>query len=310
MNQILYEEIPEKKQTDMGKVLKFFGIALVIFGLCLTGGGAYGFFNNRGKTPSTSTADKTKPTVTTNSSSEDKVRIYVIHSVGIEKVIYNWNNGEDQEILGQGRTQLEEFLTIPFGDNELNVKAIGKNGEETLYTQNYYLDSGVDIQKPTISIEKVGNNIKITAQDEREISFLTYRWNNEEETRVEEVDETGKVISIEVPVPRGENDITIIAVDKQNNSETKIQKFKAGTQPIIKVRQFGEDLTITVTDEVGVKRLEYTLNGKKERVQLNDGKTWEYTIKLTEGENDIIIEALNTTGIAAEIFHGRAVYTP
>ena len=311
MNQILYEDMgePEVKPKNTKNTLKFWGIILIIFGICIIGVGGYGLIKNANKTPIV--ANGVKPRITTSMQGTDEVRIYVVHDKAIDKLLYNWNDEADQIVYGGTRKEFEEIIPMPFGENTLNIRVLDINGLETIYSQDYVLDNGIDIQKPTIDLTVVeSKNIKITASDETQIKFMTYRWNNDPEERIEEIDESGTKIIKEIPILKGENDLTVIAVDANNNTETKIQKFKAVTKPTIKVKQVGEDLTITVTDEVGVKRVEYTLNGTTQRLQFEESKTWEYTIKLAPGENEIIIKALNTGNAEADTFHGKATYAP
>jgi hypothetical protein len=308
MNQILYEDTGEKT-VEIGKVIKFFAIAMIIFGIALIGSGVYGLMSSN-KNQVQKPPKGAKPEIYVNVHEDDSIKINVIHDKAINKILYSWNQNEDQTILGQGRNQIEEIIDMPFGENVLTVRVIDIAGVESTHTGTYVLDNGIDIQKPTIDLSVVDGKIKITAKDETEIAYITYRWNSEDETKVEETDESKTIIETLITIQKGENDLTVIAVDKNNNTETKVQKFKAVTKPVIKVRQVGQDLTITATDEIGLKRIEYTLNGKKSRVQVAETAEWVYTIKLEPGVNEVIIEAINTNDVASDTFRGRATYNP
>lgn len=312
MNQILYEDVKEQT-TDIKKIIRFFSIAAILFGVALLGGGIFGMVQDNAKKAPVS---KVKPIISASVFEEDSVRIYITHDKAIERVVYNWNDGADVTILGRNRTSIEELIDIPMGENVLHLTVIDSIGIQETYTNTYVLSNhGVDIIKPTItlSVLEQEKQIKITAADETEISYITYRWNNEEETKIDTTDESKTIIETKIPIPKGENDLTVTAVDNNNNMETKIQKCKAYTRPVIKTpRQFGENLTITVTDEEGLDYVIYSVNGKKYKwVSSTEGRTeWTHVQKLEPGESEIIIEAWNKAGIEAIKFHGKCVYTP
>ena len=309
MNQILYEENQTSK-TDINKIKIFFAIVLIIFGVSLAGSGTWGLvtkFSNAQKL-----TVGTKPQVETNIFEDDQILIKVTHDKAIEKILYSWNDEADNVILGRGRSNLEELIEMPVGENLLNIRVIDIAGEETSHIQTYSLSSGVDIQKPTIELSVIGSNIKIIAQDETEISYITYRWNNEEEQTVNTTDLNGMKIEVTVPIIRGENSLTVIAVDANNNTETKIQKFNAVPRPTIKVTQYADKLTITVKDEQGLDKVEYNLNGENFRwVSTTEDRTeWVYEQPIPEGDSKIIINAWNKAGAQAEEFRGKCNYTP
>lgn len=311
MNQILYEDVQTQK-TDINKILMFFAIIIIVFGLALVGSGIVGFINKKEDKTSTLIIG-TKPEVSTCVFEEDKVLIQVKHDKTIDKILYNWNNGEEKTILGIQRSNIEEIIDMPMGENVLSIRVIDIAGEQTNYTQTYVLSSGVDIQKPTINLSVIDNTkIKVTAQDETEISYLTYRWNNEEETKEDVTDESKTKIEVTIPIQRGENDLTVIAVDANNNTETKVQKFNAVTRPTINVKQYADKLTIIIKDEQGLEKVEYSLNGKNYRwVKSTEDKTeWIYEQKIPEGVSKIIINAWNTKGVKADEFRGQCNYTP
>lgn len=312
MNQILYEDIGEKP-NNIKTIIRFFSIAIIIFGIALLGGGIYGIIQKKAEETPIST---NKPIISTNVFEDDSIRIYITHDKPIDKVVYSWNSGDDIIILGRNRTSIEELIDIPEGENVLNLRVIDNIGIEATYTNTYvFSPTGVDIQTPKIelSVLDTEKQIKITATDETEISYITYRWNNDEETKIDVADESKTIIETSIPIPKGENDLTVIAVDANNNTETKIQKCKAYTRPTIKApRQRGQNLTITVTDEEGLDYVEYTVNGKKYKwvSSTDDRKEWTYVHVLEEGENEIVINAWNKAGIQSNTFRGKCIYTP
>ena len=310
MNQILYEE-EQSPKTDIKKVQLFFGIALIIFGVVLVGSGVFGLLAN----PNNNNKDLyngTIPQIQANIFEEDQVLINVTHDKAIEKILYSWNDEADNVILGRDRSAIEELIEMPVGENLLNIRVIDIVGEEASYAQTYVLSSGIDIQKPTIEFSIVDSNIKITAQDETELSYITYRWNNEEEQTADSVDASKTKIEVTIPILRGENNLTVIAVDANNNTETKTQKFNAVTRPTITVSQYADKLTITVKDELGIDKVICNLNGQNYRwIKTEESMTeWVWELPIPEGDSTIIINAWNEAGVQSDEFRGKCNYTP
>ncbi len=307
MNQILYEDVQEKSKS-ISNVILFFAISIIIFGFALITGGAYGFFN---QTIPLTPEEATKPTIYVSTYEDQFIQIRVSHDKAIDKIFYSWNNGEELTIDGKNRTNIEETIGWPAGENELVVRVVDINGVEQLYKQTFLLSYEGDIEKPTIKFsEPVDNKILITATDETEISYLTYRWNNEEEKMVEETDESKTIINVTIPIIEGENKLTVIAVDNNNNSTKEERTFKAYKKPTIQVRQFGRELQLTVIDENGIDNIQYSINGVENTWQATSGeKEWKQTLQLEPGENRVIITVINIKEIS-NTFKGKAQYNP
>ena len=57
---------------------------------------------------------------------------------------------------------------------------------------------------------------------------MTYRWNEEEETRI---DINGTTIEQEIEAIKGMNSLTVEVVDEDNNIDTKVQKINGVSKP-------------------------------------------------------------------------------
>lgn len=308
MNQILYEDV-QTKSTDIKKVIKFFAIAAIIFGVALTAGGVYGFFKKHNKFL---TSNQPKPVIyVSKDEDEATINIQVNHDKEISKITYSWNNGDKTIIQGNKRTNISEIIDWPVGENELNIEVIDVNGIRGNYKQAYLLNFGIDIEKPTIKLETtVNNNLVITAKDEQEIVYITYRWNEDNEVSIEETDTSKTIIKATIPIKKGKNTLTVIAVDSNNNETVKKQTFEAYTKPGIEVHQYGSKLQVTVTDEIGLESIQYSLNGEEHSWNATTTKTeWKKTIDLKPGETTIIIKAKNVKNIENE-YKGRSKYNP
>ena len=148
----------------------------------------------------------------------------------------------------------------------------------------------------TLSIE--GAYVHATLEGENEISFVTYKWDEEEENR-EDINSTSDKIEIEVP--EGEHTITITAVDINNNSKTITRRVKGvvsnnANKPKVNVVQDGSQFLVTASDEVGLDKVTFILNGVGYLVRVEGEKEKEFRYDLEEGDNTLEVTAYNVDG--------------
>ena len=318
MNQILdYNPISNGENRGNGgnggtdKIVKVFDMLLIFFAICLIGIGIYNKFQNSTNSNSEQLSE-TKANINTRIDGTT-LTISVSHDKKLTKLIYNWNTTSEKTIAIETGNIFETSIEIPSGDNTLNVQVLDENGVKTEYSEPISSEEGVDIIKPTIEYEITEDKkIKITARDESEIDFITYRWNDEEENKVE-ADEEGQLQIIEeIEIKKGENNLTIVAVDKSNNTDSLQQVFTGLMQPNIQV-VLSEDkskLVVTCTHENGVSKIEYTLNDKPFAAELPDTpKEVQFEQALDEGYNKIILTVTSVDGTSTT-FGGECTYTP
>ena len=259
-----------------------------------------------------------KPTyaVITTSKEGEQVTVSVTHDKIIEKMIYSWNTSAERSELGKNAKTLEKVLDLPAGTNTLHIKVIDINGLETSYEEEFISESGLDILNPVISLSVVDGEelkkLKIMATDETKIDFITYRWNDEEEVKVESNEENPKEISLEIDILRGTNDITIVAVDSSNNTTTETKSFTALTKPEITVTLSadGSSLDIQATHENGIASVYYTLNDKPFEGKFEDKPTTvQFAQALENGYNRIILTVKSVDGTET-VFDGECTYEP
>ena len=193
MNQILdYNPNKQSGGSSSGsdKIVRVFAIFLVIFAIGLLASGAHGIYKNK----ETKKASATKPTYATITAeqTEGKVVVSVKHDKAIEEMYYSWNTSAERSFKGEGSKELEKEIDIPAGTNTLHIKIVDINGVETSFEKEFTAEEGLDILNPVISLKVVDGEgedklkkLKITATDETKIDFITYRWNNDEEVKVE-----------------------------------------------------------------------------------------------------------------------------
>lgn len=300
MNQILSVEDPRKNNRqkksqplEINVILRIFAISLLIFGVFVIGSGSYSVYKEvqNNKTP-------TKPTIYVQEITETEIRLQITHDKALEKVTYSWNDEEPIEVQAKGKKKVEEIIKIPKGENTLKIYAVDIKGQEIPYQGIYTLQGDIDIQ-----FEVDGNNIKVLAEGKEQLSYMTYRWDEDEEERVEiNSTETEQLIEI----PKGLHTLTVIVVDINNNTETKEQEVKGVTKPKLEVTTDGADnFIIKASDEEGIKRVEFIINETErnaldlDRVfSLEERKTFEYAYPLHEGENKLEIRVYNESGIS------------
>ena len=293
MNQILATSNTNTKKkggpADIKTIVRVFAIVMIIFGMCMIGTGSYAIYKD-----SESKTEITKPVITESLKDDTTVLLTVTHDKAIDKIEYRWNDGEVQTITGNGRKYIEQEIEIPGGTNTLNVTAIDVDGQE-IYTDKEYTTEEV------INLSVSGSKLKIQAENETEISYMTYRWDEEEEQRI---DINSTTVDQEIDIPMGEHDLTVILVDVNNETITKEQKVKGVTKPTITVEldETKENYIITITDDTGLEKVDFLIRGEEKTVTVEDGKTeLKYKLGLKEGNDNVLeITASNVDGIASD----------
>jgi len=310
MNQILSTDMPNDNNKNRNKVkvrnygpanitsiLKFFGIAILIFGLLMIGSGAYSIVKNQIETKE----QNLEPTISIENKTTTKILLKVMHQKAISKVEYWWNNGQKVTINGNNGQYIDKEVTIPTGKNTLHVLVQDIDGKEITYDKEYEIQSNINIQV-------VENRIKITYESNTLVSYMTYRWDDGEEVKVDINDTT---ISEEIDVIRGLHELTVIVVDENNNTDTKVQKINGVSKPKISISVDNEEkhFVVKLSDDEKLSKFEFILNGENNQVyelslEEMDLKELEYTLPdgldLKQGENTIKVKVYNSNGVTEE----------
>lgn len=294
MNQILSTDtIKERKQrkgpAEITSVVKFFSIAIIIFGIFIIGTASYSMYKEYQDSNTI-----TKPTINVSQTAEDAIVLKVLHDKALSKVTYSWKDDEVIDLNVNGRKNIEQEIEIPTGSNTLKIYAQDVNGQEINFTNTYTREGEITLD---VDKQEDGNNIIISATGKSELSYLTYRWDEEEETRI---DINNTQIEQEIEAMKGTHTLTVIVVDVNNNTETKEIEVQGVTKPKLEVKPdaSGNNFVVTMSDEQGLERVEFIINEtKKYRVML-DGKTeHEFSYPLEEGENKLNVTVYNTSGV-------------
>lgn len=272
--------------VDIKKIVIFFAIALIIFGIVLIGKTVYNTFYNKNN----STENLSKPTVTLTKNEETgKLDIEIKHDAVINKILYSWNGGEQTEIDGRGRNFLTESVEIPDGTNKLKITVTDVKDVSVTYEKEY------KTEKAQITLAQGNGGVNISVSSESEISYITYKWN---ETDEKKIDVNAKEYNTTIKVPQGENTLTVVAVDINENKTTE-QKTIQGIvdeKPTIKVTIDDSNFIITAYDDEEIEKVIIRANGEDTTIEVGD-KNFEYKVPFIEGYNEVRIKVYNINGL-------------
>ena len=283
-------------KANINSILRVFSLLLILFGIILIGSSVYGIINSTPKLKDNISVD------TENIGIEATIK--VTGEKPIKQISYKWGQGAETVIQGNGTVQLEAVIEIPDGNNILNITVTDYYGNTSDF-QKQYINERNDKTKPTIEIPTVtGNMLNIVVKDDTEVAYLTYKWNNEQETRVdvpsEQVNKTEFQTSIEVI--KGENTLTIVAVDKEGNKTERTEKIKGANKPTFTVTTEGNNIVINAKDDEGISKISITVDGVT--TDTGDTPLNEKEViarqELTSGSHTVTIKVTNINGLSEE----------
>ena len=219
-----------------------------------------------------------------------------MHQRAISNVKYNWNDEDEIIINGNSRKYIEQTIAIPSGTNTLYITATDENGQTISYEKQYETNSNINI---VVS----GNKIKITSSSETTISYMTYRWDDDDEKQIEV---NSKELSEEIEAIKGLHTLTIITVDENNNTDTKTQKINGVAKPkvIIDVDDAKEHFVLTASDDTALKKIEIVLDQDEEQTYVINTTEQEMDfalpMELHEGDNYIKVKVYNSSDVTDE----------
>ncbi len=300
MNQILYTGKGKSHgPASLESILKFFSIALIVFGIIFIGDGSYALYQNNEALKSLN--DNSVPEITFEQE-ENNAIVTVSHNKGISKVKYRWNDGDETIVQGNSEeTVILDSISISAGTNTLYVTAIDVNGKSSEASYEYSYD-GICIELSVID----SSYIKITASDVTGLSYITYKWNSDEEIVAYADTEDNTVIEQTTQIPTGLNTLSITAVNTANLTLTKTQDVKGNHVPEITVYIQDGYLIVYVTDEEGIDTITQQINVEEEIVVEADGATeYGYKYNITDRESVLVtITATDVEGVS-NTFRGK-----
>ena len=302
MNQILFTQDKRNSNSqDTKKIVLFFAVSLIIFGFILFGQGVYGIVK---KDSTQVNKDDETTTISLQQNNSGEVIINVNSQTIISELIYYWNSEASQTISGNGNTTMQQIITMPAGQNTLTVKTIDVNGKQKTETQTFKLD----VDKPNISLSVIGNKIKIAVDSKADLAYITYKWNNEQEKKMDMTTFEDKTkFETEIEIPKGKNTLMITAVDIYENKSEKSQEINGISKPVIEPTINEPYITFTVTsEEDDIKTIEFFYNGKNYKItedaikKSQNAKKVSYKLTLEKGKNTLIVKATTQNGGIAQ----------
>ena len=303
MNQILFTQDKRNSNSqDTKKIVLFFSVSLIIFGLILFGQGVYGIVK---KDSTQVNKDDETTTISLQQNNSGEVIINVNSQTIISELIYYWNSEASQTISGNGNTTMQQIITMPAGQNTLTVKTIDVNGKQKTETQTFKLD----VDKPNISLSVIGNKIKIAVDSKADLAYVTYKWNNEQEKKMDMTTFEDKTkYEVEVEIPKGKYTLLVTATDIYENKSEKSQEVKGIAKPVFAKPVINEPyITFTVTSEDDdIKTIEFFYNGKNYKItedaikKSQNAKKVSYKLTLEKGKNTLIVKATTQNGGTAQ----------
>ena len=302
MNQILFTQDKRNSNSqDTKKIVLFFSVSLIIFGFILFGQGVYGIVK---KDSTQVNKDDETTTISLQQNNSGEVIINVNSQTIISELIYYWNSEASQTISGNGNTTMQQIITMPAGQNTLTVKTIDVNGKQKTETQTFKLD----VDKPNISLSVIGNKIKIAVDSKADLAYITYKWNNEQEKKMDMTTFEDKTkFETEIEIQKGKNTLMITAVDIYENKSEKSQEINGISKPVIEPTINEPYITFTVTsEEDDIKTIEFFYNGKNYKItedaikKSQNAKKVSYKLTLEKGKNTLIVKATTQNGGTAQ----------
>ena len=239
-------------------IVKFFCVTIIIFGLCLSGSGVYGVYQDIERINSA-----IEPVVTADRRGK-VIKLTVSSEVGVKAVKYAWNDNAETVVQGNNKKTVETDINVISGENnKLNLTVIDSKNNTKQYIKNYMQET-IDTIEPVISIVNDDPGIKITVTDDTALDYIVYKYGDEPEVRVKATDSDPTKIEASIDqVQEAEVLLTVEAVDKAQNVATKEQKTKGATKPKIAFSAAEGGLAgvaVDVTDNDGLMMVVFYVN--------------------------------------------------
>ncbi len=328
MNQILSVENVNKKKnnkekkrkskeykgsiSEIVKIVRFFAISLIIFGLFNIGTGVYGMYRKKYEA-----ANKpVKPEILAEATNKE-VTFTINSKTAINEVYYKWDDEEETKISGNNRNIVQETIDMPEGEGEHNlyVRAVNTSGKVQTLEHTFIRESKIVIQ-----IGSEDPNLVIKVEGKEDLAYVTYSWNGEDEQKIEG---NGKTLEQKIEALPGSHTLIVTAVDVNGEEETikkKINGIEPGdvaageegsdepegssqltSKPTVEILVEQSRFYIKAKDTVGLGKIELVANDNtSEKISLDlDGRQeQEFEYPIASKQDSIAVTIYNTKGEA------------
>lgn len=327
MNQILSNNNYNNNynKTDTKKIIVIFCVAVILIAIIIASVSFYNYYKRKKQIE-----DLPAPQIEIikNLEDETKATIKISATDGLNYIIYSWDTGKENRVNNlNGSKNFERIIDVPQNaTNNLQVKAVSVNGRMSEKTEIFELD--IDVNKPTIdSITIVNSKLKLQVSDETGISYLAYRWENEEEEVINVDENDNKTFETELEIKRGTYELQIRVVDVNGNEENVSKLITGVKEPEVKAIRYDNVVNIVVTHDMGFKRIEFLINDdlyvydETLAEYSEDTKEIDLDFPIKEGENLIQVKAYSLEKLSEEdtdsldnyatkTFSGKCTYEP
>lgn len=288
-----YEKREPKKRkiynSNLRSIIISFCVFLILFGSSLIGSGVVGVVNNRPK--------KEDVPIVKMDKMGNRVTVTISTEKPIQSANYSWGSSTPISIDTNGTINVKTTIKIIEGNNILRINVTDYYGNVTHY-QSQFVRTSEDSVEPIITVSSDGEKINIVATDDQKMAFLTYKWGNEEEIRVEADESNPKSISAQVAVRAGENTLVINAEDAEGNrAEPKTYDVKAAHNPTFTLSYEDSKLIVSAKDDIGLKTIIVVVDGNTSQKDVENNKTEDtLSIPVSSGQHNVEITITNVNG--------------
>ena len=295
--------------SKINSLAKVFAILIIIFGLTLIGSGSYAVYGQYKENKNY------KAPVVTAEKKGNRITITAMNDIGIRYLSYYWNSSNQiTTVEGKNKTEVKATTNIIAGNNKLNVKVTDARGKVRIYTNNY-IQEEQDITEPEVEISSEGAKIKITATDDTELSYIKYKYGENEEVKVEaNEDDSSTIIAYIEDVANDKVTLRIEAVDASKNTKVLEQQIMGVKRPTIKVVPDENDpeyLILTVTAEEGLRMVSFYINEQQYQTDPNasiNDKVFTYRVKADKDATGLTTVRVNAYSLTEQVQEFRGEY--
>lgn len=279
----------KKQKAEIVKIARVFAIVVLVYGIAMIGQSVYALNSSQYR-------PKDKVVVSIDKMGKE-VSIIASAVKPIKEIKYRWNDGEETKIQGKERNKIEQTIDAPNGNNTLIIIVTDYYGNRTSY-QRQFLYESKDSIKPNIETSVSGTKITLTISDETKLAYITYKWNDEAETRYD-VPNGQKLVTLEIEVMQGKNTFTINAVDNDDNKTTFSKLIIGDTKPEVSILTEGNNVIVKAKDDEGIAKLEIKIDDEVSEEETGNNTEINAKIPVSAGTHDIKATVINVNGLKA-----------
>ena len=149
--------------------------------------------------------------------------------------------------------------------------------------------------QPIVNVEiQSETTLNIIVSHDKQISSITYNWNDGESIEEKDIGETTK--EIQVDIPAGTNTLNVSVTDINGVTQNYTNQYTGIQGPSIILEQEENQVKLTVQSNNTISYISYNWDGGEEKqIQVNDVKT-EQLIEILEGEHTLNIVVVDVEG--------------